>query len=440
MAMHLIFWKLEWKRAYQRLPQMFAGATVLLFLAASVAFLAGNLLYSDTAAGRIAVGVVMPEEDLLTEKVISMMGSLDSVNSMCDFRYLDRSTAKKGLESGELFAVMEIPEQMVEGIMDGTNPPVRVLLPAREGVESRIFQELTEAGAEILSSAQAGIYAGGELCRIYGLETSVPQLEQELNRIFLSYSLPREDYFRYYQVSATGDIDTMTFYGISAYVLFLMMAAIPVSGYLLPWKRVMKQKLRMAGIKGAERAAARAAGLAGLYLTVSAGTGAVIIAAGSAGTGAMAIAAGSAGTGTGAIAADSAGTGAAVIAAGSALKAVLPAGPLQLCEMAAAAVLVCLAAAVLAVLLYQLAGTLLGGMMLLFLMVTLQHFLAGGFLPLVFLPASIQAASPMMPSSVLMEGVRMIVTGSYEWAAFGKLCLMIGAGLGVSAVLEGREA
>jgi len=34
MAMHLIFWKLEWKRACQRLPQMFAGATVLLFLAA----------------------------------------------------------------------------------------------------------------------------------------------------------------------------------------------------------------------------------------------------------------------------------------------------------------------------------------------------------------------------------------------------------------------
>jgi len=39
-----------------------------------------------------------------------------------------------------------------------------------------------------------------------------------------------------------------------------------------------------------------------------------------------------------------------------------------------------------------------------------------------------------------MDGVRMIVTGSYEWAVFGKLCLLAAAGIGVSAVLEGREA
>ena len=147
------------------------------------------------------------------------------------------------------------------------------------GTESLIFRELTEAGAGILGSAQAGIYAGDELCRIYGLETSVLQLESELNRIFLSYSLPREDYFRYYKLAATGDIDTLTFYGISAYVVFLFLAAIPASGYLLSWKKVMKQKLRMAGIGGGERAAARAAGLGSLYLMVTAGIWAAVAAA-----------------------------------------------------------------------------------------------------------------------------------------------------------------
>lgn len=399
MARHLIFWKLEWKRAYHRLPQMFAGAAVLLFLAASAAFLASRLLYGDAAAGRITVGVVRPEGDLLSEKAVSMAGSLDSVSSMCDFLYFDREEAAKRLKSGELFAVMEIPDQMVEGIMDGTNPPVRVLLPARAGVESKIFQELTEAGAEILGSAQAGIYAGGELCRIYGLETSVPQMEQELNRLFLRCSLPREDYFRYYQVSAAGDTDLLTFYGISAYVLFLMMASIPVSGYLLPWKKVMKQKLRMAGIRGGERAAARAVCLGGLYLAVTAALAAVLAAAGH-----------------------------------------WNINPLTLCKAAAEAVFVCLAAASFVSLLYQLAGTIPGGIMLLFLTATAEHFLAGGFLPMVFLPASVQGIAPALPSSVLMEGVRAIVTGSYEWAVFGKLCLMTAAGICLGAVLEGKEA
>lgn len=47
---------------------MFVGATMLLFLAASAAFLASGLLYGDAAAGRIAVGVVMPKEDVLAKR------------------------------------------------------------------------------------------------------------------------------------------------------------------------------------------------------------------------------------------------------------------------------------------------------------------------------------------------------------------------------------
>lgn len=397
MAMHLVFWKLEWKRACRRLPQVLAGAAVLVFLAASVVSLAGNLLYGETASGRITVGIVMPREDLLAEKVIEMIESLDSVNSMCDFLYLEQEDAEEKLENGELFAVMEIPEQMVEGIMDGTNPPVRVLVPGQSGVETKIFQELTEAGAAILGSAQAGIYAGGELCRSYGLEAAIPQMEQELNRIFLGYSLPREDYFRYIQVSATGDLDPFTFYGVSAYVLFLLLSAIPASAYLLPWNRVMKQKLRMAGIGSVERTAARAAGLGSLYLAV---------------------------------------TAAGAVAAGLMGEA----GALELLLLIAAVVLVCLAAAALTVFLYQAAGTLLGGGILLFLVVTVQHFLAGGFLPLVFLPSSVRSLAPVLPSSVLMDGVGMIVTGAYEAAVFGKLCLMILAGLCAGALLERREA
>ena len=52
--------------------------------------------------------------------------------------------------------------------------------------------------------------------------------------------------------------------------------------------------------------------------------------------------------------------------------------------------LTCGAAAGVVTLLFQMAGTLLGGIMLLFFVITGQHFLAGGFLPMVFLPATIQ--------------------------------------------------
>ncbi len=410
MSTRLVFWKLELKRACKRLPQMFAGAIVLLFLAGAVALLAGRALYGDKAAGRIQVGVALPEEDALAKQMISMIRSLDSVKSMCDFRYMEREESLRALQQGELNAVMDIPEGLIQGIMNGTNPSVRILLPENAWLESRIFQELTQAGAGILGASQAGIYAGNELYREHGWEEELPRLEQELNQIFLSYSLPREDYFRHMRVSATGEVDTFVFFGISAYVLFLLLSGIPVSGYLLPYSKSMKRKLSLAGVGGPSRAAGRIVGLGSLFFVGSLGVGAVVwgmvrifgsdmhVWSETWQSGKFGILAGLAGAG--------------------------------------GLALVCLAGAAWVVLVYQAAGSLLGGIFLLFLTVTVQHFLAGGFLPEVFLPDMLRKLTAVMPSAILMDGMKMAVTGGFSAAVAGKLAVLLLAGFCLTAVLE----
>lgn len=394
MAMRLVFLRLELKRAMKRLPQIYAGAIVLLFLAGTIAFLSGRLLYGDAVAGRVSVGVVLPEDDALTRQMMSMVSSLDSVKSLCDFQYVDRETGKEGLQKGELFALMEIPPEMIEGIMDGTNPPVQIRFPKGAGIESRIFRELTEAGSKTLGAAQAAVYAGDELCLNYGMEDAVHVAERDLNRILMDYSLPRSSYFRHAQVSAAGDISLPVFYGISVSVLFLLLLAVPVSSYLLPWSRAMKQKLALGGVGSKSRAAARIAGLAGLFLAVS-----------------------------------------VPVSAAAVWKGGLTPG----WGSAAALFCVCLAAAAFVVALYQVAGTLLGGIMLLFLAVTGQHFLAGGFIPLVFLPEGLKGLAPFMPSTVLMDGVKMAVTGVRTAAGFGRLFLMAAGCFFVTLGMEARE-
>ena len=402
MPMCLVYWRLELKRAYQRFPQMFAGATALLFLAGAVALLAGRALYGDAAAGRIAVGVVMPKEDALAKQMISMVSSLDSVNSMCDLQYMEREEGIKGLMSGRLSAVMDVPEGLIQGIMDGTNPTVRILMPKDAWLESRIFQELTLAGAEILAASQAGIYAGNEMYLSSGREDKIPELERDLNQIFLSYSLPREDYFQHRQVSATGDVPALVFYGISAYVLFLLLLAIPVSGYLLPVKPALRQKLTLAGVGSLCRVTGRISGLASLLFTIS-----LILGLASWG----------------------------IWGAKNGWDKDFFGGMTALLFL----LLTCLAASAFVVLLYQAAGTLLGAVMLLFLVVTAQHFLAGGFLPLVFLPSGMRGIASVMPSAILMDGVKLLITGEWSVLAAGKLVfLCLGGALG-AVILEEWE-
>ena len=391
MSARLFYMKLELKRACRRLPQMAAGAIALLFLMGAVALLAGKLLYGEAAAGRISVGVVLPEDDRLAKQAVSMISSLESVKSMCDFSYLDREEALGKLREGELYAVMEVPEGFIQDIINGTNTPVTVILPENAGTESRIFKELTDAGATILGASQAGIYAGDELLLQYDMADSVPELEEDLNRLYLSYSLPRMDYFRKMMVSSTGDVDTLTFYGISGFVLSLLLCSIPVSGYLSPMGAVMRQKLKALGIGGPVRAAARILGLTMLMLAVSLPL-----------------------------------TAAAAYFGGFKLT------PLT----GAALVLVCVAAAAFCVCLFLLAGSLLAGVIFLFLVVTVTHFMAGGFLPLVFLPQVFGSISPFLPSSILMDGVKMIVTEAWSPERFLRLVILAAAAYAVCILAE----
>ena len=88
------------------------------------------------------------------------------------------------------------------------------------------------------------------------------------------------------------------------------------------------------------------------------------------------------------------------------------------------------------VVLYQAAGSLMGGVMLLFLAVTAMHFLSGGFLPLVFLPTTFRAAAPFLPTYVLMEGMKLVVTSSFSLVVFIKLAVLAMAGFLLSVGAE----
>ena len=391
MKIRLFYLKLELKRALKCLPLMAAGAAVLMFFMGAAALLAGKALYGGQAAGRITVGVVLPENDILAKQVTSMLTSLESVKSICDLSYMSREECLEGMENGELLAALLVPEGFVQDIMSGVNTPVPVLLPENAGVESRIFKELADAGAQTLSAAQAGIYAGDEVLDQFHCSEARAQLERDLNRLYLEYSLPRGELFRKTAVSASGDVKPVVFYAISLFILALMLSAIPVSGFLQPLDPVLRRQLLLAGVGPVSMILSRILGLALLYmvLLLSAASAAVL---------------------TGAIPFSSA----------------LP----------AALLLLSVSASSLAVCAFQAAGNRMGGVLFLFLGATALHFFSGGILPLVFLPSAFQKAAPFLPPYIFIETVKMAVTAHWEPWIFAALPAVFLAGTFISLAFE----
>lgn len=393
--MGIVYLKIELKRAWKRLGQLYVGEALLFLLAGVMVLLADKMLYGEAVVGRVPVGVVISGEDPLAKKAVQMLGSLDSVKSVCDFEYRDREACMEALRKGELYAVLETPEHFVQDIMNGKNTPVTVWMAGERDIESELLRELTKAGALTLGAGQAGIYAGNELYRLYGLEALIGQLENDLNREYMDYSLERSIYFRHQKAGATGEVSVLEFYEISAFVLFLFLAAIPVSSYLLPWKKVMVQKLRTAGVGAGCQIFARIAGMGALLL---AGSFPVILAL--------------------------------ILTKQISWSMIL----------AAAWPLSCIAAASVVVLLYQIGGSLLGGIMLLFFVMAGQHFLAGGILPPIFLPQSLQRFGRYLPSGILMDTMKMAVSETWETKRLAAcLCLTVCAWLGGVAAEKGRR-
>lgn len=366
MGTFLAYLNIELKRALKSLPYLLAGAAALALFAGAAAFSAGKLLYAGEAVGRIRVGVAVPSSDQTSKWLMSMVSSLESVSSLCEFEYVEEEEGRKQLRQGEIYALMLLPDGLVQGIVDGSNEPVTVLFPESAGLEAAVFRELTDAGAGILRTAQAAIYAADELLYESGKEELVPEAERELNSTYMKYALSRSVYFKPEKVSAAGDIGMGTYYGISAAAAVLLLLGIPAAGYIRPLSPVMEGKLALIGMGRPLRLAARTLCLGFLFAAVTAAPWALCLSLGL-------------------------------------LEAEALSAPVWL--------LACTAAAGWVILVYELCRSTLAGICVLFITTAVMVFMAGGIVPSVFLPQAVQAAGRFTPAAVLMDALRWMVSG-----------------------------
>lgn len=394
MGTFFVYLQLELKRTIKNIPYVLTGAIVLVLLAGTIAFSAANILYGESNVGMIRVGVVIPEEDVLAEKVVRMIESLDSVGSLCEFTYLSEEQGMRGLKKGDYFALMKVPQGLVEGIMDGTNIPAVIVFPESSGLEASVFRELTEAGSSILSTSQAGIYAADGYLYEYGQAVYVPKAEEDLNRIFLSYALDRETYFQKETVSASGDVGVMAHFAVAAAVLVMLLFGITAAPLLRPMPAVLMQKLSLAGVGRVKRLTVRFFSL-------------------------------------------------------SVMMALLGVVPLAVCmgfgyiEMEFYVLLlylmICMTAAGWILMFYELCRNTTTSILALFFSTVVMMFMAGGIVPSVFLPEQIRLAGAWMPAAFMMEGLRSLITGQNISAVVMKLLAALAVCLGISAVFGRKE-
>jgi len=373
----LVYLELEIKRAFTAFGHMLIGAITLMLLIGIIAFSATKLLYQDTVVQKMTVAVVQQEESNLSALALNTIESMESIQSICEFVFMEIEEAVEALEKRELFAILVLPEQLIEGIMNGKNTSAIVILPDNMGIEASVFKEVADAGAVMLGSAQAGIYAIDNYLMQHDMAGSVEEAEYILNKAYLGSALSREDYFSQIEVSVTGSLDTGEYYISYGIILFLLLCGISCASILKEDGAALRNKLRFSGIHNLEIVIAKVIAIALLLLFVLGLIGGIILVAIHIVTGKS---------------------------AGISIFNILP------------LFLIILAAASMIVFIFKVSGNPVGGVMLLFITSIVMIFCSGGFVPSAFLPETIRKISPWLPTTILGNQAGGVLTGIYSLA------------------------
>lgn len=247
MGQALSYLFLQWKRV---LKTLFKSVCVLLIVAAAVSVLLFGIMsvLKVKELSLVKVGIVISDDETTTKYVTDIIGSMESVKSICSFEYLDEDDALLKYNSGALQAVVVMPAGFYHDVQVGLNPPAVIYMPENAGLVSDIFKELLIAGVSYLQTAESGVYATLDVAREYGSNIEYNNIGNVIALKYLNEVFGRGSLFYDREVSVFSELSIVSYYMLSLYTLLLMFTGIIFYRMYIPNNKAVDNMLKIRGI------------------------------------------------------------------------------------------------------------------------------------------------------------------------------------------------
>ncbi len=209
---------------------------------------AGQLFSQGVDFAGVTLAVTAPEGDETPRLLEGYMGEMEDIAQYCQFRGMAEADALEALRAGEVTAVLALPENFIQGVMDGGNPDLRLIVDGERPLESLLLLWVGQSACDILSAFQSGVYA---VLDLYAQSPppglSRDQVVVDINLRYIRLALDRGELFQNQTVSATGVLPVHLHYAL-ALLAYLGLSAAPLflplySGSWMGFQR----RLRAAG-------------------------------------------------------------------------------------------------------------------------------------------------------------------------------------------------
>ena len=375
---------LEIKKTIKMFPRMMLQAILLMVLIGVIAFCGVKSMEREPLAVSVDIGVVVREDNSMTRMTLNYVQNMESVAQICRFVQVSEEEGFRQLERGNIAALVLLPEQLVEGIMNGQNPTVDIIFPKDAALEAMLFRELTESGAGLLRVAQAQIYGAIDTAKEYGLTEQLSVMEADIDSYNLAFALERMVMYDGETVSAVGRMSILQYYAASGAVLFLLLTGMAAYPVMQQEPTVFRKQLVRQGVGTLWQCFCRwLCGLICMGLLV----GAVWVFLWA--------------------------VGIFIPEISNQLISALVSGrnrsPVGV--QAGMLLLILIVVTTLIYMIYSIAGSRTGSILIIFLVSVLMVYLSGGFIPSVLMPQTMQMVGDKLPTAYLIRAFGGLLTG-----------------------------
>lgn len=228
MIRKVAYFLAQMKRALKLAPAQFAANLLICICAGVLVYLLVAQGVLDAGGTRYRIGMVGDLSDSYLGFGIAALQEMDDSRFMIELVGMSEEEAEAAFDSGELYAVMRVPEGLMDSVVSGKNDRLITYTPAegQKGLGTMVMGEITDIASTLVTSSQSAIFAMQRTLLDQGRGDEVALATDRLNLSLINLVLSRSGFGEVEILGYADGLSMELYYFCSIFLLLLLFAGL----------------------------------------------------------------------------------------------------------------------------------------------------------------------------------------------------------------------
>ena len=245
----------DMKRLKKYILSLIVSVSLLLTFCGTAGFIVSKNIYREDIYNAVKIAYYIPQQDKDFKYLSMAIDFLEELKSMSETaNIIEVDSVEDGyamLEANEVLFFINVSEGFFEGVMNGTNPPLNIIVKDNTSLAAYISNQLFLSLTGYLGIAQAAIYSALDVAHENNFsEEEYKQVYNSSNIVFLERVFSKDAVIEEKEATSEGNFSLIEHYTSVAVLLSLLFMSFILIPYMQANDKGVKPKLRTYHIGG----------------------------------------------------------------------------------------------------------------------------------------------------------------------------------------------